>query len=119
MTTESCNSLSFFQNRSIADTFDGYVVLGFVLTLIFTIILILCLVKYITYNLQRDKERERMIQERKVKPVRVEEENVDDSEEECGWSDNETADLVAEFREDNKTISVISDLKSELPAYIA
>jgi len=82
--SSSCLSVGYVEAKNITDNLDRYVVLAFFLAAVLTIIIVILFVKYITYNIQRDREQKQIIAQRKCLPKR-ESEETEDSDEELIW----------------------------------
>ena len=104
----SCYQLNFIQQQNVSDNLDKYVVLAFFLTLILTIAFVLLLVKYITYNMLLDREREAKIAKRTCLPVLpVEPSDVENSDDDTPiWSSEDEEDTIP-INDDTPSIASI------------
>ena len=91
---KSCREWYVYRNQNLTDTLDKYVVLAFFLTLIFTIIITLLIVKYVRYNIHREKTRQMLAKEKPKGSRNFDEEVNESSEDEFYISDENDIDDV-------------------------
>ena len=91
---KSCREWYVYRNHNLTDTLDNYVVLAFFLTLIFTIIITLLIVKYVRYNIHREKTRQMLAKEKPKGSRNFDEEVNESSEDEFDIFDENDIDDV-------------------------
>ena len=91
---KSCREWYVYHNQNLTDTLDKYVVLAFFLTLIFTIIITLLIVKYVRYNIHREKTRQMLVKEKTKCSRNFDEEVSESSEDEFYVPDENDIDAV-------------------------
>uniref|UniRef100_A0A7M5XK23 Uncharacterized protein n=1 Tax=Clytia hemisphaerica TaxID=252671 RepID=A0A7M5XK23_9CNID len=115
--SSSCYTLNLIRSNEVTDNLDKYVVLTFILTLLLSVVVVMALVKYITYNMQLDVERQRKIANRKVLPVRLGDEENEGSESDSEELFDEEWNNSGIERDDNEveegeTCSIASTLQT-------
>ena len=113
----NCVSVDVIKEKSVLDALDRFVALSFVLALFATILIVILAVKYITFYMLQEREREKLWKERQHLPRVRREQDIEESESDVNglWSDEESVDLNATFDRNSDDMEItLDDLTEDL-----